>query len=122
MLFLNMIALLAYTVLQRQMQQRGMQLTTRRLIQRLEPLTIIETTCWDGSSLRRLTPDDPDLLVLLELVATALDDLVQARHSGSSAKGAAWRNSHVASTSVARLHALLSRFDRKAPVCHRAGG
>lgn len=78
MLFLNMIALLAYTILQRQMQQRGIQLTTRRLIQRLEPLTIIETTCWDGSSLRRLTPDDPDLLMLLELVAGALDDLVQA--------------------------------------------
>lgn len=78
MLFLNMIALLAYTILQRQMQQRGIQLTTRRLIQRLEPLTIIETTCWDGSSLRRLTPDDPDLLILLELVAGALNDLVQA--------------------------------------------
>lgn len=78
MLFLNMIALLAYTLLQRQMQQRGIQLTTRRLIQRLEPLTIIETTCWDGSSLRRLTPDDPDLLMLLERVADALDDLVKA--------------------------------------------
>jgi hypothetical protein len=78
MLFLNRIALLAYTLLQRQMQQRGIQLTTRRLIQRLEPLTIIETTCWDGSSLRRLPPDDPDLLMLLERVADALDDLVQA--------------------------------------------
>lgn len=55
-----------------------MQLTTCRLIQRLEPLTIIETIYWDGSSLRRLTPDDPDLLVLLELVAGALDELVQA--------------------------------------------
>ncbi|MFM7173111.1 MAG: hypothetical protein ACKO4U_08755, partial [Caldilinea sp.] len=52
--------------------------TTRRLIQRLEPLTIIETPCWDGSSLRRLPPDDPDLLMLLERVADALDDLVKA--------------------------------------------
>ena len=78
MLFLNLVALLAYTVLQRQLQQRGIQLTTRRLIQRLQPLTMIETTCCDGSSLRRLTPDDPDLLALLELVAAALDDLVQA--------------------------------------------
>jgi hypothetical protein len=77
MLLLNMIALLAYTILQRQLQQRGMHLTTRRLMQRLEPLTIIETTCWDGSSLRRLTPDDPDLLAFLELVAAALADLVQ---------------------------------------------
>ena len=78
MLFLNMVALLVYTVLQRQMQQQGVQLTTRRLIQRLEPLTIIETICWDGSSLRRLTPDDPDLLALLEQVAGTLDDLLQA--------------------------------------------
>ena len=36
---------------------------------------IIETTCWDGPSLRRLTPD---LLMLLERVADALDDLVKA--------------------------------------------
>ncbi len=43
MLLLNMVALLAYTVLQRQLQQKGLQLTTRRLIQRLEPLTLIET-------------------------------------------------------------------------------
>ncbi len=77
MLLLNMVALLAYTVLQRQLQQKGLQLTTRRLIQRLEPLTLIETHCWDGSALRRLTPLDPDLLGLLQLVASALDDLVQ---------------------------------------------
>ena len=78
MLFINMVALLAYTVLQRQVRQQGLQLTTRRLIQRLEPLTLIETHCWDGSSLRRLTPLDPDLAALLQLVAAALDELVQA--------------------------------------------
>ncbi len=77
MLFINMVALLAYTLLQRQMRQQGLQLTTRRLIERLEPLTLIETHCWDGSSLRRLTPLDPDLVALLQLVAAALDDLVQ---------------------------------------------
>lgn len=78
MLFINMVALLAYTVLQRQMRQQGIPLTTRRLIQRLEPLTLIETHCWDGSSLRRLAPLDPDLVALLQLVAAALDELVQA--------------------------------------------
>lgn len=77
MLFVNMLALLAYTVLERQIRQQGLQMTTRRLIHRLEQLTVIETHCWDGSSLRRLTPLDPDLLVLLQLVAAALDDLVQ---------------------------------------------
>ena len=78
MLFVNMVALLAYTLLQRQLQQQGLHMTTRRLIQRLEQLTLIEPRCWDGSVLRRLTPLDPDLVALLQLVATALDDLVQA--------------------------------------------
>jgi hypothetical protein len=77
MLFVHMVALLAYTILQRQMRQRGLSVTTRRLIQRLEPLCVIETRCWDGSSLRRLSPAHPDLLALLQLVATALDTLVQ---------------------------------------------
>jgi transposase len=77
MLFINMVALLAYTLLQRQMQQQGLQMTTRRLIQRLDQLTLIETHCWDGSSLRRLTPIDPELITILQLVAVALDELMQ---------------------------------------------
>ncbi|MFM7582894.1 MAG: hypothetical protein ACKO9F_09310, partial [Caldilinea sp.] len=40
----------------------------------------------------------------------------------NAAKGATWRNCHVANAPVARRHALLSRFDRKAPVCHPVGG
>lgn len=76
-LFINMVALLAYTLLQRQMQQQGLQMTTRRLIQRLDQLTLIETHCWDGSSLRRLTPIDPELITILQLVAVALDELMQ---------------------------------------------
>ena len=77
MIFINMVALLAYNLLQRQMQKQGLPMTTRHLIQRLQPLTLIETHCWDGSSLRRLTPVDPDLIDLLHLVAAALDELVQ---------------------------------------------
>jgi len=77
MLFVNMLALLAYTVLQRQVRQQGLQITTRRLIQRLEPLTLIETHCWDGSTLRRLAQVEPELLALLHLVAGALEELVQ---------------------------------------------
>jgi len=69
--------LLAYTLLQRQVRQQGLQLTTRRLLQRLEPLTLIETHCWDGSALRRLAHVDADLLALLTLVAGALDALIQ---------------------------------------------
>lgn len=78
MLLLNMLALLAYSFLERQTRQQGLNLTTRQLIKRLEPLTLIETHCHDGSCLRRLTPLDPALLPLLDLVALALADLFQA--------------------------------------------
>jgi transposase len=78
MLLLNMLALLAYSLLERQTRQQGLQLTTRQLIKRLEHLTLIETHCHDGSCLRRLTPVDPALLPLLDLVALALADLLQA--------------------------------------------
>lgn len=78
MLFINLVALLAYTLLQRQIQQQGLQMTTRRLIQRLDQLTLIETRCWDGSRLQRLTPIDPDLLAILQLLAVALDEMMQS--------------------------------------------
>lgn len=75
MLFLNMIALLAYTLLERQGRQHGLQLTTRQIIKRLERLTLIETHCRDGSTLRRLTPLNPDMAGIVQLVAQALDEL-----------------------------------------------
>jgi hypothetical protein len=78
MLLLNMVALLAYSLLERQVRQQGLQLTTRQLIKRLDQLSLIETHCHDGSCVRRLTPLDPALLPLLELVSRALDDLIQA--------------------------------------------
>lgn len=77
MLLLNMLALLAYSLLERQLRQQGLNLTTRQLIKRLQHLALIETHCRDGSLLRRLTPLDPDLFPLLNLVALALDDLLQ---------------------------------------------
>jgi transposase len=77
MLFINMVALLAYTLLQRQIQQQGLQMTTRRLIQRLDQITLIETRCWDGSRLQRLTPIEPDLVAILQSVSVALDEMMQ---------------------------------------------
>lgn len=76
MVLLNMLALLAYSILERQIRQQGLQLTTRQLIQRLEHLTLIETHCWDGSRLRRITPLTPECLLILRLVAVALDQLL----------------------------------------------
>ena len=78
MLLLNMLALLAYTLLERQLRQQGLPLTTRQLLKRLEQLTLIETHCHDGSCLRRLTPLDPAVSSILSLVALALDELLHA--------------------------------------------
>ena len=76
MLFINMVALLAYTLLQRQLQQQGLQMTTRRLIQRLDQIALIETRCWDGSRLQRLTPIEPELATILQSVSVALDEMM----------------------------------------------
>jgi len=80
MLFINMVALLVYTLLQRQIQNQGLQMTTRRLLERLDRLTLIETHCWDGSCLRRLGCTgaiDPDLSTILQLVSQALAQMGQ---------------------------------------------
>ncbi len=80
MLFINMVALLVYTLLQRQIQQQGLQMTTRRLIERLDRLTLIETHCWDGSCLRRLGCTgamDPELSAIVQLTSQALAPMVQ---------------------------------------------
>jgi transposase len=77
MLLLHMLALLTYTVLERQLRQGGLQLTTRRLIQHLESLTLIETHCRDGSLLVRLTPLTPEQHRLVQV----LGQLVRLRPS-----------------------------------------
>jgi transposase len=77
MLFLNMVALLAYTLLERQIRQQGVQMTTRQLLEKLENLSVIETHCHDGSCLRRLTPIEPALAAILQRVGVALTELAQ---------------------------------------------
>ena len=99
MLMLNMLALLAYSLLERQARQQGLQLTTRQLIKRLEHLSLIETHCHDGSCLPRLTPVDPAVALTLQLVALALNDLLQA-------------------TTVSK-QPLLSAATSAAPIAHR---
>lgn len=56
MLLMNMLALLTYTILERQVRQSGLALTARRIIERLDNLNLIETHCVDGSCHPRLTP------------------------------------------------------------------
>ncbi len=56
MLLINMLALLTYSLPERQVRQSGLQMTTRRIIEKLETLDVIETQCWDGSCLHRVVP------------------------------------------------------------------
>ena len=79
MLLVNMIALLAYSLLERQLRQRGLNLTTRRIVQQLAALTVIETHCWDGSLLRRLTPVDDEQARLWAVLSAILTDLLVER-------------------------------------------
>jgi transposase len=72
MLLLNMLALLTYSILERQMRQHGLQLTTRRLIAQLETLCVIETYCRDGSVLYRLTPLTPEQTQLVQRLDAVL--------------------------------------------------
>jgi len=79
MLLINMLALLAYSLLERQARQNGLQMTTRRIIQKLESLDVIETQCWDGSRLCRLVPVDEEQAALLVTLRQVLAKLVIPR-------------------------------------------
>jgi len=89
MLFINMLALLAYSVLERQARQGGLQLTTRRIIEKLESLDVVETHCVDGSRLVKLVPVDEEQAMLLSVLAQVLAELRLPRwpHPGLPNKG-----------------------------------
>ena len=67
MLLINMLALLAYSLLERQARQSGLQVTTRRIIEKLQRLDVVETFCWDGSRLLRLVPVNEEQAALLAI-------------------------------------------------------
>ena len=75
MLLLNMLALLTYSLLERQARRSGIQMTTRQIIRKLESLEVIETLAWDGSRLLRLAPLDGEQAALLQVLADVLTDL-----------------------------------------------
>jgi transposase len=79
MLLINMLALLTYSLLERQTRQNGWQMTTRRIIETLASLDVIETLCWDGSVLYRIVPLDEEQATLLEILAQVLTDLRHPR-------------------------------------------
>lgn len=75
LLLLNMLALLAYSLLERQVNQRGVHMTTRRILAKLQSLEILVTRCWDGSQLYRLAPVDAQQAQLLQVLADVLAHL-----------------------------------------------
>ncbi len=74
-LFINMVALLAYTILERQVKQSGLMITTRRIIEQLDQLSVIETHCWDGSYLIRMTPVTQEQADLLRILTTIVGQM-----------------------------------------------
>ena len=75
MLLVNMLALLTYSLLERQLRKEGLHLTLRRLIYQLESLSITETYFWDGSVMQRLTPINEEQRILLLVLAKILKEL-----------------------------------------------
>jgi hypothetical protein len=68
MLLINLIALLAYSLLERQAQQQGVCLTARLILEQLATLQLIEIEACDGSRtqlLSDITPDQQRLLLRL---------------------------------------------------------
>ena len=68
LLLINLIALLAYSLLERQARQQGLPLTAHRILEQLAGLQVIEIESWDGSRLcqvSELTPTQERLLILV---------------------------------------------------------
>ena len=55
MLLVNLIALFAYSLLERHAQQHGICLTARRILEQLSEVHVIEVEAWDGSTTRLLS-------------------------------------------------------------------
>jgi hypothetical protein len=80
MLLINLIALLAYSLLERQAHQQGLMLTAHRILEQLSGLQVIEVEAWDGSRLQRLSEITPEQERVITLVWLGL-----SRPTGSTA-------------------------------------
>lgn len=76
LLLINMLALLVYSLLEREVHSKGLALTTRRLIEQLENLAVIETHCWDGSVAYRLTPVNDEQAELLRVLSEIIAEIM----------------------------------------------
>jgi len=68
MLLVNLIALLAYSLLERQAQQQKLCLTARRIVERLSTIHVIEVEAWDGSRTCRVSEISPEQRRVLTVI------------------------------------------------------
>jgi transposase len=68
LLLINLMALLAYSLLERQARQQGLTLTAHRILEQLAGLQVIEVEAWDGSRLRQVSEMTPTQERIITLV------------------------------------------------------
>jgi transposase len=74
LLLLNLIALLTYSLLERQAQQHGLCLTTQRIIEQLATLQVEAIEAWDGSQTWSWQETTPGQVALLNTLLQALEE------------------------------------------------
>ena len=74
MLLVNLMALLAYSLLERQAKQHGLCLTTQRIIEQLATLQVQEIEAWDGSRVWSWQETTPGQVLLLSALLQALEE------------------------------------------------
>jgi transposase len=74
MLLLNMIALLVYSLLERQAEQHGLCLTARQIIERLSTLQVQQIEAWDGSCAWSWIETSEGQVLLLAAILHTLDE------------------------------------------------
>ena len=75
MLLVNMIALLVYSLLERQAEQYGLCLTARKIIERLSTLQVQLIEAWDGSQTYSWIETADGQVLLLTAILQMLDEM-----------------------------------------------
>mgnify|MGYP001561435131 CR=1 FL=1 len=109
MLLVNLIALLAYSLLERQAEQHGLCLTTQRIIEQLSTLQVQEIEAWDGSRAWSWHESTPDQVLLLTTLLQALYEKPPSPlHSGPLARNLLPEGLPLQLDDVLMIHQVLS--------------
>ncbi len=109
MLLVNLIALLAYSLLERQAEQHGLCLTTQRIIEQLSTLQVQEIEAWDGSRAWSWHESTPDQVLLLTTLLQALYEKPRSPlHSGPLARNLLPEGLPLQLDDVLMIHQVLS--------------